>query len=583
MNSLSLDWLVSNLRWVWLFSAAAFVIAESAIGGLSSNFSLLVVTVALGFALNGLYAGLLWAKFFPNWLGVTAAVLDAVLAIALFVMLDEHVELLLPIMLFPVVMAGVRWNSQAGILMALPIILSYGIPLLPILQDSNSQSELINTLLNLSITAITLLVAGALPGPFIRQRVEIAEQANKTELERLRLAYERGKLISEMALTVSSTLDYRKVLRTMIDLAFEAMTKVGGNTGELAIGMVLLFEEDEDESGRLTVVVGRNISRTDEGRKIRSDTGLIGRTIQTAEATITHNLQQDKVLTSFASTPGFRSAVCAPLRAGYSTYGVVLFCSREPNFYNQDHKLLLTTFCSQAIIALQNAQLFEDIKYEQQKILEKETEARHKLARDLHDGPTQSIAAIAMRLNFIKMVIQNRDLEKAYDEVVKVEEIAQRTTTEIRTMLFAMRPVILETQGLAPALTGYAERLNANESFRVTVINRGYDGQLDAEAESTVFAIVEEAVGNAKKHSQASEIRISLVARPDSLLVEVRDNGVGFDVEATKSTYDQRSSLGLINLDERAKLVGGHCIIDSASGKGTAVRIEVPFEKVEVA
>ena len=323
----------------------------------------------------------------------------------------------------------------------------------------------------------------------------MARQADEIELQALRVENERGKLISEMAVTLSSTLDYRKVLRAMVDLAFSAMAEIG-TRDESAIGMVLLFEGN---TGELTIAAGRNISRTDEGRRVNGEEGLIGRTINTAEATITHNLQKDRTLASLGSLQGCRSAICAPLRAGFTTYGIVLFCSTEPNFYNNQHKALLTTFSSQAIIALQNAQLFEDLNYEQQKILERESEARRKLARDLHDGPTQSIAAIAMRLNFIKLVVKKNDMEKAYDELVKVEEIAQRTTQEIRTMLFTMRPVILETQGLFPALNQYAERLNANESFSVRVVNRGYDGQLTTEAEGVVFAIVEEAVGNAKE------------------------------------------------------------------------------------
>jgi signal transduction histidine kinase len=171
-------------------------------------------------------------------------------------------------------------------------------------------------------------------------------------------------------------------------------------------------------------------------------------------------------------------------------------------------------------------------------------------------------------------------MAKAYEEVVKVEEIAQRTTQEIRTMLFTMRPVILETQGLMPALNQYADRLNATESFKVALNNRGYNGQLTNESEGVVFAIIEEAVGNAKKHSQASEIKINLTAGKSSLIVEVRDNGVGFDVEATRSTYDQRTSLGLINLDERAQLVGGVCTIESARGRGTTIRVEIPFAGV---
>lgn len=560
---------------------ALFVLGENLLSvEPSPNFTRLLILVGVGAVLNGSYAGLLWAKFFPNWLAVIAAILDAVLAIGLMVMLPTHAQLLLPLMVVPVMLAGLRWNAEAGLLLALPIALSYGVPLVPLLGDNIDRIKVINALLTATANAIVLFIAGGLPGPFIRQHVDLAQQATEIELKSLRVANERGKLISEMALTLGSTLNYRKVLRTMIDLAFSAMAEMG-TKDESTIAMVLLFEGDsENGTERLTVAAGRNIGRADEGRRVSSEEGLIGRTLRTAEATITHNAQKDRVLTTFASTPGSRSAICAPLRAGLNTYGVVLFCSTESNFYTEEHKQLLTTFCSQAIITLQNAQLFEDLQREQQKILEKEAEARRKLARDLHDGPTQSIAAIAMRLNFIKMVLQKEDVAKAYEEVVKVEEIAQRTTQEIRTMLFAMRPVILETQGLLPALAQYADRLNATESFRVSLNNRGYNGQLNSEAEGVVFAIIEEAVGNAKKHAQASEIRINLMTGKNSLIVEIRDNGVGFDVEATRSTYDQRTSLGLLNLDERAQLVGGVCAIESARGRGTTVRVEIPFAGV---
>ena len=577
MNNLSLDWLVSNLRWLWLFLVAVFVFVQYTLSSeVPPDFNRLLILLLIGIVLNAIYAGLLWAKFFPNWLAGTSIVLDTIWAIALLVILNEYAQFLLPLMLFPVLVAGVRFSGEFGLVISVPIILSYGVSLVPLLQGEINRAELIEALLLLGANALVLFAVAALPGPFIRKRVELAREADEVELQALRIENERGRLISEMAVTLSSTLDYRKVLRAMVDLAFSAMAEIG-TRDESAIGMVLLFEGN---TGQLTIAAGRNISRSDEGRRVSSEEGLIGRTINTAEVAITHNVQKDKTLTSLASLPGCRSAICAPLRAGFNTYGVVLFCSTEPNFYNNAHRELLTTFSSQAIIALQNAQLFEDLNFEQQKILEKESEARRKLARDLHDGPTQSIAAIAMRLNFIKMVVKNNDMEKAYDELVKVEDIAQRTTQEIRTMLFAMRPVILETQGLVPALNQYAERLNANEPFSVRIVNRGYEGQLSPEAEGVVFAIIEEAVGNAKKHAQASEIKISIVTKQEKAFVEIRDNGVGFDVRGTQSSYDQRTSLGLINMDERAELVGGQCTIDSAPGKGTAVRIELPFKQV---
>ena len=295
---------------------------------------------------------------------------------------------------------------------------------------------------------LILIQAGKLSVFFVRQRVDFTEKQTEAELQRLRVENERGRLISDMARTLSATLNYRSVLRATIDTAFRAIAEVG-ERDESMVGMVLLFEGDD---GLLTVASGRNISRKDEGRKVRADEGILGRTLDTAEVTITNRAAQDKSLAGFASTPGCKSAICAPLRAGFHTYGMILFCSTESDVYTKEHTNLLSAFCSQAIISLQNAQLFEDIHREQQRILEKEAEARRKLARDLHDGPTQSVAAIVMRLNFIKMVLENGDVDKALEEVIKVEDIAQRTTHEIRTMLFAMRPVILETQGLIPAL-----------------------------------------------------------------------------------------------------------------------------------
>lgn len=578
-QSFQLDWLVSNLRWLWIILIAVFVLAEALLTSIpQSSLMRLLILVGVAVVLNGIYAALMWARFFPDWMAIATIIVDSIIAVALLIMVNDNAQLLLPLMLFPVIVAGVRWNTDLGLLVAGPIILGYAIPLIPIIRGDLNRQALISTLISLGINALALLLAATLPGPFVRQRIQVSQEDNEVELERLRIENERGRLISEMAITLSSTLNYQKVLRATIDTAFTAMVEVGGSGDESTVGMVMLFEGDD---GYLTIVEGRNLSRNDTRRKVSSDEGIISRAINTAEPAVTHRAQNDKIISSLASTPGVRSAICAPLRAGFSTYGLLLFCTAEPRAYTKEHKSLLATFCSQAIIALQNAQLFEDVHHEQQKILEQEAEARRKLARDLHDGPTQSVAAIVMRLNFIKNVIQNNDYDKALDEVVKVEEIAQRTTHEIRTMLFAMRPVIMETQGLIPALNQYADRLNQSESFNVVVKNLGYEGQLSKEAEGVVFQIVEEAVGNAKKHSNASEIKITLAVKNEHLLAEVRDNGVGFDVKTTQATYDQRTSLGLINMDERAELVGGHCTIESARGKGTAVRAEVPFRRAE--
>jgi signal transduction histidine kinase len=221
----------------------------------------------------------------------------------------------------------------------------------------------------------------------------------------------------------------------------------------------------------------------------------------------------------------------------------------------------------------------EQEREQRRKLLEKEAMVRHKLARDLHDGPTQTISAIAMRLNFIQMMFQKKQpADKIVEEVVKIEELARKTTREVRTMLFTLRPVVLETQGLAKALEQYADRLCQTEGLNVEVDPDGYDGQLSKQAESVVFAVVEEAVGNAKKHAKADHVLVRLRIESHLFTAEIQDDGIGFDVE-TAQRRREAGHMGLLNMEERAELVGGRCSIQSQPGAGTSVRLDIPLRR----
>ena len=169
---------------------------------------------------------------------------------------------------------------------------------------------------------------------------------------------------------------------------------------------------------------------------------------------------------------------------------MVLFASARPNAYTAEHAELLTIFCNQATIALQNASLYESLRVERDKIVDQEEQARHKLARNLHDGPTQDVAAIAMRLNFARLLI-DRDPARARAELARLEDLAHRTVREIRSMLFTLRPVILETEGLVAALNQYADNLRETDGLSVEVDPSRYQDCLDRETQGVVFAILE--------------------------------------------------------------------------------------------
>ncbi len=206
-----------------------------------------------------------------------------------------------------------------------------------------------------------------------------------------------------------------------------------------------------------------------------------------------------------------------------------------------------------------------------------EEEVRKRLARDLHDGPAQLLTAIIMNIRFMQELVR-REPGKLMEELSGLEPIATKALRQVRTMLFDLRPVILETHGLVPALEQYAQRINAIGDLTVHLGIEGFDERLTKKKEAAIFSIVQEAIGNVKKHAAAQNVWLTLSRQDDKLIVKIRDDGQGFDVATVEKMYSQRGSLGLLNMRERAELSDGTFRIDSTPGQGTTITLEVPIE-----
>jgi len=273
-----------------------------------------------------------------------------------------------------------------------------------------------------------------------------------------------------------------------------------------------------------------------------------------------------------------RAAYCVPLRTGLDTYGVMLFAHPDENFFTEEHREILDIIGNQAMIAIQNARLYHDLEQEKERMMEIQEEARRKLARDLHDGPTQSVAALAMRVNFARRMLE-RDGKAAADELHKVEDLARKTTNELRHMLFTLRPLVLESHGLTAALESMAEKMHETFNQKVIVISdQEIVNKLEMSKQAVVFYIAEEAVNNARKHAKAAHVWVRLKAVEDGMaLLEIEDDGAGFDPGPVNSSYERRGSLGMVNMRERAELVNGVLNIDSVEGRGTRVLLLIPL------
>jgi signal transduction histidine kinase len=428
---------------------------------------------------------------------------------------------------------------------------------------------------NLSVGIVVALLSTPLMSRLRRSYQFTMSQRRESERKAQRLERDRMRALFSMIETFSSTLNYQTVLDTVLNTALNALGDQESAQSKMVCG-VLLFGQGQD----LKIHASRGFSPVDQNINLPAEQGVLKETLKTGEAHLVENPAEDPELGKLLAIRGHTVALCLPLIRGMNAFGAMIFAHTNPGYFTQERVETLQMLSNQAVIALQNARLYQDLAHEKERIVQIQEEAQKKLARDLHDGPTQSVSAIAMRVNIARRILE-RNPKEASDELVRIEDLARRTTQEIRHMLFTLRPLVLETEGLDAALRTMADKMRDLYQQNI-VIDPDPDviDQLDSSRQTVVFYLVEEAVNNARKHAQASEISVQIKLVPNQpciALLEIADNGVGFDVQSVMKSYDRRGSLGMVNLRERADLVNGLFKIDSTPGRGTTIRVFIPL------
>ena len=560
---LQIDWLLSALRWVLLFSVLGIVLLNPPLDAQpTAVWSQTVLALLLiAAAYNFLTMILLVFDLALKPVAVASLIADGLLSVALLATSGGATSPLFYVSLFPILTAALRFNWFLNLLTTVAL--------------GGAYFWMGGAWPKLMILAIVGLVGGTLGGRIRRMVAEAKHAEEESELQHLRSTREQARAIFEMASTLSATLNYQRILDAVLDVSILGLKEIGPASTRL-VSLVLLLT-----SQGLTVAASRHLSGHDEKLTLMLRNGAISKTLSSAEPVISNDPAHDAELTTYTALHRCVMVVCVPLRAGFENYGVAVFGSPDSGVFTPDNIDMLTAICNQAIIALQNAQLFESLQAEKARIVEIEEDARKKLSRDLHDGPTQSVAAIAMRINYTRNLLQ-RDPARVPEELEKIEALARSTTKEIRQMLFTLRPLVLETQGLKAALETLVQKLHDTDpSLQVHLELDELVEKLDKTAQGMTFYIVEEAVGNARKHAQANTIWIRSHRTNGDYVIEVQDNGRGFDVGKVQSNYDKRGSLGMVNMYERAEVMKAKLSIASAIGQGTRISIRMPIAQVK--
>jgi len=218
------------------------------------------------------------------------------------------------------------------------------------------------------------------------------------------------------------------------------------------------------------------------------------------------------------------------------------------------------------------------------KIISAQEQERQRLARDIHDGPAQSLSNIVLKCELCEKLM-DRDPDRARKQIGELKQIVKSSLQEIRRIIFDLRPMSLDDLGLVPTLQRYVATFIEETGIDVDLEVYDLDkNAVDKVIEVAVFRIAQEALNNIKKHSKASKANIKIYIKDGFLNGSISDNGIGFDkqkVEEQKRANICEGGFGIYGMKQRAELLKGKLVVRSEEGKGTTVLVQIPINAIE--
>ena len=200
-----------------------------------------------------------------------------------------------------------------------------------------------------------------------------------------------------------------------------------------------------------------------------------------------------------------------------------------------------------------------------------ETE-RRALSRELHDEVGQSLSAVLVELRNLSTGLATRSQEQSRNQVELIKGLVESTVRVVRSMALLLRPSMLDDLGLVPALRWQAREMSKRTSMDVSVAAELPSDDLPDEYKTCIYRVVQEALNNCERHSQAKTVRIRVQQEPSRLTLSIQDDGEGFDFRQTKG-------MGLLGIQERVARLGGECRVHSEVGAGSVLTVQLPFSR----
>ncbi|MBN2148989.1 MAG: GAF domain-containing sensor histidine kinase [Anaerolineales bacterium] len=371
-------------------------------------------------------------------------------------------------------------------------------------------------------------------------------------------------LLNDIASTLANSQEIEEILDQTLS---RVMSYLGVEAGE-----VFLLEEDE-QSLRLALHRGEAADAFWTKERFEIGEGFVGIVAETGKPLVTVAPKADiRFLRRAVVDAGFRCIACIPLMARGRVIGVLGVATRQECYMEQRELGLLQAIGGWTAITVENIRLAQQAR--RVAVLEE----RERIGMDLHDGIIQSIYAVGLALDYARMAIDD-DPSLAQAKIEQAIEGLNVTIRDIRSYILDLRPRQFRGEDLMDGLRRLAEEFTNNTSVR-TDISGPDDGQvvLPTAHATALFHICQEALANVTKHAQAQHANVELWTAPGRVLLEISDDGQGFDLRKMSVTLGH----GLSNMHTRARKVGGDLEINSEPGKGTSVLAWVPTRRNDI-
>jgi signal transduction histidine kinase len=374
-----------------------------------------------------------------------------------------------------------------------------------------------------------------------------------------RLTQDRLRSLFEAGMALTSELSLDAVLQRLVEAAAEL---TGARYAALGV-------TDSSGSGLDRFVVHGIDRETQDaiGERPRGR-GILGAVLHEVKALRLHDLSEDSRSVGFPpGHPPMRTFLGVPIRVRGVAYGNLYLAEKEGgcDFTDEDEELV-TLLAAQASVAID---LSERVARESlRRVVAAQEVERRRLARELHDETGQALTSILLGLRSLEDLVDGDDERAA---VAVIRQLAVETLQDVRRLAVELRPKALDDFGLVAALERIAETFGEQTGLEVDFATPLGDDRLPGEVATALYRIAQEALTNVVKHSQAGAVSILLTRKNGRVALVVEDDGIGFDPARPADGF------GLLGMRERVELLGGSLHVESRTGAGTTLAVEVPL------